>query len=58
MRLLNFGNLEEKMGMVFKLIDFNHDGFIMREDCKAILSHIPISMGQGPHRPIGDIKEK
>ncbi len=46
------------MTIVFKLIDFNHDGYLTREDCKAILSHIPISMGAGHHKPIADIKEK
>jgi len=36
---LLFGDLDDKMSIVFDLLDFNGDGFIVIEDAFLILSH-------------------
>lgn len=39
--VLALGNLEKKMKLVFKMLDFDDDGFVSRDDCRILLSHIP-----------------
>lgn len=56
--LLNSGSLEEKMTIVFKMIDFNQDGFITKDDCRAILAHIPIVQSTEDSNPSDDENEK
>lgn len=58
MALLNYGSLEEKITIVFKMIDFNQDGFITRDDCRAILAHIPIVQSEEGSNPTEDVNEK
>ena len=60
--LLNYGSLEEKITIVFKMLDFAGHGAIMRPDCRAILAHIPVLLNpadpQNAQSPIGDVAEK
>ena len=58
MALLNYGSLEEKMTIVFKMIDFNQDGFITWDDSRSILAHIPILQSEDGFSQSEDVNEK
>lgn len=38
-----YSNLDTKLKLAFDLYDFDKDGFIIKEDVKLILSHIPMT---------------
>lgn len=36
-------NFDENLDLIFKLADFDNDGFITPEDIRIILSHVPVA---------------
>lgn len=38
-----YSNLDTKLKLTFDLYDFDKDGYIISEDVRLILSHIPIT---------------
>jgi len=38
-----YSNLDTKIKLTFDLYDFDKDGYIIQEDVRLILSHIPIT---------------
>lgn len=38
-----YSNLDTKLKLIFDIYDFDKDGFIIPEDVKLILSHVPIT---------------
>ena len=41
-RLFN-SNFDENLDLVFKVFDFDNDGFISKEDIRIVLSHVPLA---------------
>lgn len=39
--ILSLGNLEQKLYLVFKMLDFDEDGCVTREDCRSLLQQLP-----------------
>ena len=43
LKIICLGSLEDKIFFVFRMYDFDNDGYIVPEDVKLLLSHIPMA---------------
>ena len=43
LKIIYTGSIEERISFVFRMFDFNSDGFITSSDVKLLLSHIPMA---------------